>query len=287
MKNKLSDWTPEQIRNFAETSETIQSLMKKLGYKSTSNGVSRMAVKTFLSENKINLPSKRHEKGVLNRDEIIQMHFKIYSPNSPPSKSTIRSYVRQHKLIECKCLICGLGETWNGLPLTLELDHINGDTLDNRIRNLRFLCPNCHQQQPTSHRNKPRVEKPREAVVLEKFRSTRPENARQFLAEFGLSDCTPNYNWLYNILYKNGVVEWNETFRRKWSKLDALARQKQRRYEHPDPDVLRRELEQFPIEKIAIKYRVSGSAIRKLCKKYRIETKHRGYWAKVQAGKPV
>lgn len=35
-----------------------------------------------------------------------------------------------------------------GLPLTLEVDHIDGDFLNNILTNLRFLCPNCHRQTP-------------------------------------------------------------------------------------------------------------------------------------------
>ncbi|MBW6432320.1 HNH endonuclease [Actinoplanes hulinensis] len=44
---------------------------------------------------------------------------------------------------------CGCGTSWNDRPLTLHVDHINGDFLDNRPRNLRFLCPNCHSQTST------------------------------------------------------------------------------------------------------------------------------------------
>ena len=47
-----------------------------------------------------------------------------------------------------KCEKCGNDE-WNGLPIPLELDHINGINNDNRIENLRILCPNCHAQTET------------------------------------------------------------------------------------------------------------------------------------------
>ncbi len=47
------------------------------------------------------------------------------------------------------CSVCSQGIIWNNKPLTLQLDHINGDNKDHRYNNLRLLCPNCHTQTET------------------------------------------------------------------------------------------------------------------------------------------
>jgi len=47
-----------------------------------------------------------------------------------------------------KCVECGI-DSYNGKPITLELEHKDGDSDNNKLENLCFLCPNCHSQTPT------------------------------------------------------------------------------------------------------------------------------------------
>lgn len=60
-------------------------------------------------------------------------------------------YVRRHLTEEQRgrCAVCGCQDEWQGLPLNLVLDHVDGDSTNNARSNLRLVCPNCDSQLPT------------------------------------------------------------------------------------------------------------------------------------------
>lgn len=61
------------------------------------------------------------------------------------SRSKIKKYIIINNLLPYKCDICLL-DKWNNKNISLHLDHIDGVNTNNKLSNLRFLCPNCHSQ---------------------------------------------------------------------------------------------------------------------------------------------
>ena len=72
----------------------------------------------------------------------------MQSPRKIHARSFKARLIREG-MLENRCTECGQDSTWNGKHLVMQLDHIDGDRLNNLLNNLRLLCPNCHSQTPT------------------------------------------------------------------------------------------------------------------------------------------
>ena len=83
----------------------------------------------------------------------------VFCENSTYARHSIKARIKAKNLIAYKCACCGIGPEWQGKPMPLILDHINGINNDNRLENLRFVCSNCDSQLPTyKAKNKRKIE---------------------------------------------------------------------------------------------------------------------------------
>lgn len=114
-------------------------------------------------------------KNIVRRNDIDTSHFDQYKSVSKKTafpvtyyfenRINIQSFKLLRKLLnegykENRCEVCGITE-WNGMPITLQLHHIDGDHLNNSLENLQVICPNCHSQTPNFRGNANKKEKPR------------------------------------------------------------------------------------------------------------------------------
>ena len=153
----------------------------------------------------------------------------------------------KEKLLPYRCAMCGNNGRWQGGTLHLEVDHINGNHFDNRLSNLRFLCPNCHALTETfSGKNARKTQK---LAPLVRF---------TFLEESSQSS-----------LQKRRVCQRCGKPISRWSKkgycptCSALAA---RKVERPDPTILLEEVFHHGCAWASRKYGVVESVIRKWLK---------------------
>lgn len=90
---------------------------------------------------------RRHVEWLRENQHRIFCKDSIYT--SVKARVTIHKYNHLFGWLKPACYECGLTTHWRGKPISLEIDHRNGVDRDNRLENLRFLCPNCHSQTET------------------------------------------------------------------------------------------------------------------------------------------
>jgi len=145
--NSRYTYSEQELREAVKKSTSIRQVLEKLdivpaggNYQTTNRRIK-----------KLNIDISHFTGQAWNRGKVI-------GPKRPIEEylienSVVQSFKLKGRLIaeglkQHKCECCGITE-WMGKPAPIELDHINGNHHDNRLENLRILCPNCHAQTDT------------------------------------------------------------------------------------------------------------------------------------------
>lgn len=126
------------------TSSTYREVLNRLGLSAKGNNIRTLRRRMDalgLQSTDLALKSKIRVPTV-----ALDTHLVV---NSSYSRTLLKHRLLEEQRLPYHCAICSLAPEWQNQPLVLVLDHINGVSNDNRIENLRFLCPNCNSQQAT------------------------------------------------------------------------------------------------------------------------------------------
>lgn len=139
-----SFWDVETLRAATVGARSLKEVVANLGLER--NSIPRLL--RAAEELDVKLPRGRGGPDPeRRRAEAITRTFRKGTRRIPGER--LKRYILSLEVMLYLCGLCGQGPEWNGKPLVLQIDHINGDRTDNRLENLRFLCPNCHSQTET------------------------------------------------------------------------------------------------------------------------------------------
>ncbi|MGW0813758.1 HNH endonuclease signature motif containing protein [Streptomyces viridiviolaceus] len=141
-------WTREVLEPVVAESASVNEVLRRLGLDTVGGHHTHISrrIKAYGIDTSHFTPTVRTERQRYNQrrrtaEEILVEDTSEHAARVPSSR--LKRAMRELGMEE-RCAICGTEPVWLGEPLPLEVDHIDGNWRNNRIENLRLLCPNCH-----------------------------------------------------------------------------------------------------------------------------------------------
>lgn len=140
----------EHFNKLIKESQTYKEVLRKMGRHECSGGGYRTLKQRIVEDNidvtHIENNSKKFRGTKRNK---IPLQDILICNSTYQNNGNLKKRLLKENIIKNECSKCELKSVWCGESISLQLDHINGDSKDNRLENLRILCPNCHSQTNT------------------------------------------------------------------------------------------------------------------------------------------
>lgn len=147
-------WTLVELTGAVQKAQSLRQVLISLNLKPAGGNYSQ--IKKYIQMHQLDTSHFLGKSWNLGRKYAPKPHVSLEAILQ--QKSNFQSYKLKNRLFQAGlkqpvCELCGWAKRTLDGRIPVELDHINGDNTDNRLENLRILCPNCHSLQPT-HRGK-------------------------------------------------------------------------------------------------------------------------------------
>ncbi len=137
-------YTKEQFEEACKKASSYRNVMSQLGLKEA--GGNYATIKKKIKNYQIDIShftGKGWNKNLKFNPNPSKPTSELLVANSNYQSHKLRKRLLKDNYFEHKCYNCNLTK-WLNQPITLELEHIDGDHTNNQIENLTLLCPNCH-----------------------------------------------------------------------------------------------------------------------------------------------
>lgn len=249
MFTKINKYSQNEIEGIVSKNTQWAKIMAALGYKSC------MHVEQIQKKfQKLGIDFSHVDSTIIKNNTRIPLNDILVQDSLYANMGCLQKRLKRELKWEHRCSMCQ-NTTWNDRPIPIEIDHINGDHRDNRIENIRFLCPNCHAQTDTYKgknmricKNKVQENKVQETqepqIVKKRGRKTQPHKV---------------------------CVDCGEKCRKTATRCggcDDKHRVNTRKVERPSYEQLQNDSKEMSIVKVGKKYGVSDNCIRKWLRTY-------------------
>jgi hypothetical protein len=157
---KTKRWNEEKLKNALVDSSSLRQVIKKLGlveaggnYEQIKNCIKKLNLDTR------HLKGRAWNKGLSGIGKPILPLKDILILNSTYQSYKLKNRLFVEGIFKPLCEMCGWAQKSFDGRIPLELHHVNGDRHDNRISNLKILCPNCHSLQPNYRERNKKIKK--------------------------------------------------------------------------------------------------------------------------------